>query len=122
VNLPVKKWGRSTGLTKGRVINIIKGGESVAYDVTSYYGPMNSQVFKGTVYFNELYVVDPSGGPFSLGGDSGALVVSNTGGREDEEKVVGVVVAGGRESSLVLPLKPMLKMLAMELVGQHNLS
>lgn len=116
-SLAVKKWGRSTGLTKGRITNVIKGGEPIDYNVTSYYGPMNSQVFKGTVYFNEVYEVEPSGGPFSLGGDSGALVVSNTKG---PEMVVGIVVAGGRDKSLVLPLKPTLKVLGLRLVGNHN--
>lgn len=117
VGLAVKKWGRSTGLTNGRISQIITGGESVDYNVTSYYGPMNSQIFKGTVYFNSVYEVDPSGGPFSLGGDSGALVVTNTG---EKEKLVGIVVAGGREKSLVLPLKPMLKLLELKLIGEHN--
>ncbi len=115
--LPVKKWGRSTGLSRGTVTNIIKGGEYVEYNVTSFYGPLNSQVFKGTVYFNEVYEVAPSGRQFSLGGDSGGLVVSNTTGAD---RAVGIVVAGGREKSLVLPLKPMLKILGLELVGGHN--
>jgi hypothetical protein len=118
VSLPVKKWGRSTGLTQGRITNILEGGEPVEYNVTSYYGPMNSQVFKGTVYFNDIYEVAPSGGPFSLGGDSGALVVTNTDG---PEQVVGITIAGGRDKSLVLPLKPALKALGLTLVSGHNI-
>lgn len=115
--LAVKKWGRSTGFTRGRIARIIRGGEPVQYNVTSYYGPMNSQIFKGTVYYNVAYEIDPSGGPFSLSGDSGALVVSDS---KPGEQVVGIVVAGSREKGLVLPIRPALKALKLELVNGHN--
>ena len=112
--LAVQKWGRSTGLTRGRISNVIYG-EPVEYNVTSYYGPVYSQVFKGTVYFKEIYEVE--GRPFSLGGDSGALVVTRTAG---DEKVVGIVIAGSQQKSLVLPLKPALDVLKLSLVSGHN--
>ncbi len=122
VGLAVQKWGRSTGLTYGKVSHILTDGQPVDYNVTSYYGPMNSQVFKGTVYFKEIYEIEPSGGlnssttPFSLGGDSGALVVS----RKAPARVVGMVIAGGRDKSLLVPLKPALEALKLKLLTGHN--
>lgn len=115
--LSVKKWGRSTGLTHGTVSNVVVGGEPVDYNITSYFGPMDSQSFKGTVFFDEVYEIDPIGKPFSLGGDSGALVVTDV---EEGAQVVGIVVAGAREKSLVLPLAPMLEYLNLELLNQHH--
>ena len=115
--LDVKKWGRSTGLTTGQVSDVVVGGEPVDYNITSYFGPMDSQSFKGTVFFDEVYEISPRGGPFSLGGDSGALVVTDVDGAEE---VVGIVIAGAREKSLALPLKPMLDRLHLALLDGHH--
>jgi hypothetical protein len=122
IGMAVKKWGRSTRLTYGKVCNILID-EPVPYKVTSYYGPMNSQVFKGTVYFKKIYEVEPSGSPtsysspFSLGGDSGALVVSHS---DAAEEVVGIVIAGGQDKSLVLPLQPALEALKLKLLSNYK--
>jgi hypothetical protein len=115
--LVVKKWGRSTGLTRGRVANIVVGGEPVDYNITSHFGPMDSQVFRGTVFFDQVFEIDPIGGPFSLGGDSGALVVTDI---HDAEAIVGIVIAGSREKSLALPLRPMLDALHLTILSGHN--
>ena len=119
VGLPVKKWGRSTGLTKGEITYVGKSKrpEPIDYNVTCYYGPMNSQTFKGTVYFDEVYEVTPTGPPFSLGGDSGALVVTDH--PEKAEKVVGIVIAGERNKSIVLPLKVALRELKLKLISGY---
>lgn len=118
--MAVKKWGRSTSLTHGEISYIDKSRrpEPIEYNVTCYYGPMNSQVFKGTVYFDEVYEVTPFGKPFSLGGDSGALVVSDQ--ANQKEKVVGIIVAGEKHKSILLPLKPALDELKLSLVAGHN--
>ncbi len=118
----VKKWGRSTGLTKGFVTNIIRDGdESVDYHVISYFGPMNSQVFKGTIYYDAIYeVTSASGSPFSLGGDSGALVVSNE--LNKKEQVVGIIIGGSKEKTIVLPIEHALKVLNVKLLNKHNIS
>lgn len=115
--LLVKKWGRSTGLTRGRISSVVVGGEPVEYNITSYFGPMDSQSFRGTVFFDEVYEIDPIGGPFSLGGDSGALVVTDADGAE---QAVGIVIAGARERSLALPLAPMLERLHLTLLNGHH--
>jgi len=118
-DLPVKKWGRSTGLTRGIISSIRKtqAPEPIEYNVVCYYGPTSSQSFKGTVYFDEIYEVIPFGSPFSLGGDSGALVVTDT----KKPKIVGIVIAGDKQKSILLPLKYALKELKLKLVSKHNL-
>ncbi|MEO1368302.1 MAG: hypothetical protein AAFX50_14105 [Acidobacteriota bacterium] len=120
VDMPVKKWGRSTGFTQGEVSHIIDRGkrpEALEYSVTCFYGPLNSQTFKGTVYFTDVYEVTPVGPPFSLGGDSGALVVTDEPGREE---VVGLVIAGSKRKSMVLPLGPALEELGLQLVSNYG--
>lgn len=114
--LQVKKWGRSTGFTRGEV-DAVSVREYVEYDVTSYYGPMNSQRFRGTVYYKLVYEVSSISGPFSLGGDSGALVVTNDG---KKEKIVGMVIAGTRLKSLVLPFQDGLNELGLSIIRKHN--
>ncbi len=120
VGLPVKKWGRSTGLTHGEITYVGKSKrpEPIDYNVTCYYGPMNSQTFKGTVYYDEVYEINPIGPPFSLGGDSGALVVTDN--PEQPEKIVGIVIAGGKNKSVVLPLKVALNELKLKLISGYN--
>jgi len=117
LGLPVKKWGRSTGLTRGQITYVGKSKrpEPIDYNVTCYYGPMNSQTFKGTVYYDEVYEITPIGTPFSLGGDSGALVVTDYPGKS--EKVVGIVIAGERNKSIVLPINAALKELKLVLLS-----
>ncbi len=118
VDMPVKKWGRSTSLTHGIISHVgTSRPEPIEYNITCYYGPMNSQVFKGTVYYDEVYEISPVGKPFSLGGDSGALVVTDD---PKKPKIVGIVIAGERTQSLVLPLKPALAELNLGIVSGHN--
>lgn len=117
--LPVKKWGRSTGFTRSRIDNIVTDGEPIEYDLTSYYGPMNSQRFRGTVYYGEVFEISATNeGPFSLSGDSGSLVVTNE--PKKKERVVGIVVAGDATKSLVLPIQAALKNLGLVLLSGHN--
>lgn len=120
IGIPVKKWGRSTGLTRGEITYISKSKrpEPIDYNVTCYYGPMNSQIFKGTVYYDEVYEITPIGSPFSLGGDSGALVVTDY--PDKPEKVIGIVIAGERNKSVVLPLEAALHELKLKLVAQYK--
>lgn len=117
--LKVKKWGRSSELTYGEVSRLVQEPESVEYNVVSYYGPTSSQIFKGSVYFNSLIEVESIGiDPFSAGGDSGALVVSDDG---KVEKIVGILIGGNTNKSYVLPLKDVLKRHNMRLLGGYNL-
>ena len=51
---------------------------------------------------------------FSEGGDSGAPVLTT------DNKLVGMVFAGSRSSSFVMPIQPVLKALSVELVLQER--
>ncbi|GHA08118.1 hypothetical protein GCM10008090_17440 [Arenicella chitinivorans] len=117
--MTVKKWGRSTDLTRGEITRIVNEPESIEYNVVSYYGPTSSQVFKGTVYYPQLYEVESIGvEPFSAGGDSGALVVSD---HDDAPKIVGILIGGNTSKSYVLPLRSVLKRHQLDLVGGVNI-
>lgn len=116
--LLVQKWGRSTGHTTGHVASVLTDPEPLEYNVVSYFGPQNSQVFRGTIYYATAYEVEARAGrPFSVGGDSGALAV--TAGADGEPRVVGIVIAGSTGKTLVLPLKPLLDQLQVELVSGY---
>lgn len=91
--LAVKKFGRTTGLTHGQVESKVAAFVPVPY---------NAQNFKGTVWFQDVWVVrDTAGGAFALQGDSGSLVVT-----EDGTGAVGLVFACARsgEFTLIVPL------------------
>jgi len=118
--LLVKKWGRTTNCTHGRVKKLVSEPESIDYKVTSYFGPTSSQVFNGTVYYKDFYEVESRGAdPFSVGGDSGSLVVTD--GKGKEEKVVGILIGGNDSKSYVLPLKAILSKLKVTLLNGHNI-
>ena len=118
IDLAVKKWGRSTGLTSGNITAILRDGGGIGYDVTSYFGPSNSQVFKGTVYYDRIYQVTNNRSAFSSGGDSGSLVVTH----EARPRVVGILIAGSSKESYILPLKEVLKKLNLELLNSERLA
>lgn len=80
-NMKVKKYGRTTQLTTGRV-------DSINATVSVSYGSAGVATFIGQV------IVRP--GNFSAGGDSGSLIVGN--GGQDDNRPVALLFAG---SSLV---------------------
>jgi hypothetical protein len=114
----VKKWGRTTDCTRGTVKRIVRNPQSIDYKITSYFGPTSSQVFNGTVFFKNFYEVESLGvDPFSVGGDSGSLVVTDVSGNE---KVVGILIGGNDTKSYVLPLRYILKDRKVSLINGHN--
>lgn len=118
-DLLVKKWGRTTGRTRGKIKKVVSEPESIDYKITSYFGPTSSQVFNGTVYFRDFYEVESRGtDPFSIGGDSGSLVVTDGSGKP--EKVVGILIGGNDSKSYVLPLQSIFKSLKVTLLNGHN--
>jgi len=82
LNMPVKKCGRTTDCTTGKV-----SGINAIVDVG--YGASGVARFVGQI------VVTP--GSFSAGGDSGSLIVVNGKGKfkNDTNKPVGLLFAGG---------------------------
>jgi hypothetical protein len=94
-NMLVQKVGRTTGHTRGRVTGKIAGFQSISYTI-----PELNQNFN--VFFNEAWIVEGQGGPFSDSGDSGSLVVGEL--ANGQIASVGLVFAGNGTISLVAPL------------------
>jgi len=114
---PVKKVGRTTGQTFGFVESLNVGPLALDYDIPTYHSANEAVKFQGRVYFEPVYIIRGHDGPFSLKGDSGALVVTNSG--EGVEGAIGLIFAGDVSENLsyMLPLAPILEELDMKLVS-----
>jgi hypothetical protein len=114
----VEKFGRTTGLTKGIIESEIVGPHPVTYKSTAFHSAEESVDFRGLVYFEPVFVVRGAAGPFAMTGDSGALVTSSQG---RERTAVGLVFSGrGAEESYILPIKPIISELGMNLISGHG--
>lgn len=106
----VKKFGRTTGLTKGEVEARVNTPMAVTY---------NSKHFKGTVWFKDVWTVrGEGGGPFALPGDSGSLVVT-----ENADRAVGLVFAASStgEYAWIVPMPCAAAAFGgLQLVGGHG--
>lgn len=104
LNKPVMKYGRTTGLTKGRVY-AVGATVSVSYD-------------SGTATFVNQIVISP--GSFSAGGDSGSLVVLEGKGKnkEDDRKPVGLLFAGSNLYTIANPIDKVLYLLGVSIDGE----
>jgi hypothetical protein len=85
VNLPVKKEGRTTGVTLGQI-------SEVNVTVTVCYATIGPFCVKSARYVNQLAI---GGGTFSAGGDSGSLIVTQSG-----NNAVGLLFAGSSTRTL----------------------
>lgn len=94
INMRVKKYGRTTGLTKGR-ISAINATVNVGYD-------------QGVARFVGQIIIEP--GDFSAGGDSGSLIVVDGKGpsKNDDRKPVGLLFAGGTFITVANPINDVL--------------
>ncbi len=118
-DMMVEKVGRTTGLTRGVVQGIVVGPVGVVYDVTTYHSASAGTPFVGRAFFEPVYLIQGMGGPFSLPGDSGALVTAQR--RDGTRIAVGLVFAGLMPAeSYVLPIAPILKRLKVSLVSEHR--
>jgi hypothetical protein len=92
-NLSVKKVGRTTGLTIGRLQAALNTPTPVLF---------RTRHFTATVYFHDVWsVVGQRGAAFALPGDSGSLVVT-----EDAEKAVGIIFAAQPpDYALMIPIQ-----------------
>lgn len=90
IALGVKKYGRTTGYTQGKIDAIM--------------ATVNVRYRQGTARFVNQVLIKPGG--FSAGGDSGSLVVAN--GGKDDNKPVGLVFAGSTVVSIANPIDPVL--------------
>ena len=104
VNLKVKKYGRTTGLTDG-LITAINANVLVGYD-------------SGTALFVNQIIIEPGG--FSAGGDSGSLVVAVGKGRTktDERKPVGLLFAGSTTITVANPIDAVLDRFGVTIDGE----
>jgi len=85
LNLPVKKEGRTTGVTLGQI-------SEVNVTVTVCYATIGPFCVKSARYVNQLAI---GGGTFSAGGDSGSLIVTQSGNNP-----VGLLFAGSSTRTL----------------------
>lgn len=104
----VKKCGRTTEVTRGTVIGAFIKPVPVPY---------RSDHFNALVYLGGMFGVQGDNGEaFSLGGDSGSLVVS-----EDGSEALGLIVAGmGESTSVIMPILPLFTDNNWTLVSGHN--
>ncbi|WP_051644655.1 hypothetical protein [Labrenzia sp. DG1229] len=113
-SMRVKKFGRTTGFTKGTIVAQSASPVPVQYHVAEYG-------IRKTVFFETVFVVvGDSGMPFSKPGDSGSLVVADDG--NGRSVAVGLVFAGNEQRGLsfILPLPEIMKKLSVEIVSGHH--
>jgi len=104
INKKVKKYGRTTGLTKGTVW-AINATINIGYDT-------------GVARFVNQIIVTP--GSFSAGGDSGSLVVVDGKGRNkaDDSKPIGLLFAGSSAITVVNPIDAVLSRFGVTIDGE----
>lgn len=90
LNLEVKKYGRTTGLTQGKVTGV-NGAFRVHY----------SSGF--AIFVGQIVIEGIEGAEFSAGGDSGSLTVT-----QSENKPVGLLFAGGGGQTIANPIDAVL--------------
>jgi hypothetical protein len=100
VGLRVMKYGRTTGLTKGRVT-------AINATVNVNYGP------SGTARFVKQIVISP--GSFSAGGDSGSLIVVER--SSDARQPVGLLFAGSASVTIANPIGAVLERFGVSIDG-----
>lgn len=105
LNKPVKKYGRTTGLTKGKVY-------AINATVRVGYGYNKEALFVGQI------VITPGG--FSAGGDSGSLVVVDGKGKHaaDDRKAVGLLFAGSSFYTVANPIDEVLSRFGATIDGE----
>ncbi|MFC1931105.1 hypothetical protein ACFLXJ_02750 [Chloroflexota bacterium] len=102
IGLKVKKYGRTTGETNGR-ISAINATIEVGYD-------------SGVAIFTNQMIISP--GSFSAGGDSGSLIVLNDKRSDDHLKPVGLLFAGSSSYTIANPIDAVLAAFDVSIDGQ----
>ena len=104
INQKVKKYGRTTGETKGQVY-LINATINVGYS-------------SGVARFVNQIIIIP--GTFSAGGDSGSLIVDDSKGRNkgDSRKSVGLLFAGSPSITVANPIVPVLSRFGVTIDGE----
>ncbi len=104
INAPVKKYGRTTGLTKGKIW-AINATVNVGYSA-------------GTAKFVNQIIISP--GSFSAGGDSGSLIVldSTKKNNTNDRQPVGLLFAGSSSVTIACPIDLVLSRFGVTIDGQ----
>jgi len=105
LNMKVKKYGRTTELTKGQVYAIF-ATVNVGYD-------------SGVAHFVNQIIITP--GTFSAGGDSGSLIVADGRGRDkkSDRLPVGLLFAGSSLYTVANPIVPVLEAFGVTIDGEE---
>jgi hypothetical protein len=114
----VEKVGRTTNHTTGKIV----GRELVPIRISVSAPTYN---FNANIWFHGVFIVHGENDVFSDQGDSGSLITTrNSNGNMAS---IGLLFAGGPDSrapgnlrTLILPLRPILERLGVELVGGLN--
>ncbi len=107
VGLAVKKSGRTTGLTRGKVSGI-NATVTVGYE-TECAGTSFNKTFTGQV------LVGQHGSQFLNSGDSGSLMVEDV---SVNPRAVGLLYAGSATTAVANPIAAVLSYLGATMVGQ----
>ncbi len=102
VGMPVQKYGRTTGLTTGRIY-ALNATVKVGYS-------------SGTAVFAKQIIITP--GTFSAGGDSGSLIVTKSLHSADNARPVGLLFAGSTSYTIANPINLVLSRFGVVVDGQ----
>jgi hypothetical protein len=100
LNLLVKKCGRTTQFTRGRITDCNA-------TVRVNYGTAGAALFQ-----NQIIIQSVTPNPFSLGGDSGSLITTDVGNRP-----VGLLFAGSPTHTIANPISAVLAALGVAIVA-----
>ena len=107
INQPVKKSGRTTGLTRSSISGL-NATISVTYDNECAGGTAFTKTFTGQI------VVSNRGSKFLDGGDSGSLMVEDA---ATNPRAVGLLFAGSSSTAIANPIGQVLSFLGATMVG-----
>ena len=107
LNTPVKKAGRTTGLTRSKISGL-NATISVAYENECAGGAAFTKTFTGQI------VIANRGSGFLAGGDSGSLMVEDL---TTSPKAVGLLYAGSSSLALANPINDVLTYIGSKLGG-----
>jgi hypothetical protein len=107
INQPVKKSGRTTGLTRSKVSGL-NATISVTYENECAGGTAFTKTFTGQI------VIANKGSRFLAGGDSGSLMVEDI---ATNPRAVGLLYAGSSSTAIANPINEVLAFLGATMVG-----
>jgi len=108
IGMKVKKSGRTTGLTRGKIRAI-----NVTINV-GYPTECGSEQFDVARFVNQIRIRGPFFRAFSKGGDSGSLVVED---KDNCPGPVGLLFAGGGRDTFANPISDVLSAFGATIVG-----